>query len=216
MADFSLSDLASSKIRALIKEKKLKPGAHINIDSLSREFGISQTPIREALKKLIAEGMAVYRPRAGYFVRNLSLYEYLQVLEILQVMESYLVKQLAKTPFIVDFEALRRINEELRGEIAGGCSQDVIGDINDKFHKKLYENYHNKLFVGRLCSIWNEMCAGRNVLYTNKVFTNSIVAEHEAIISAIERGDVRAAEEAVSSHYSRGRESAIISFPVEA
>ena len=215
MPNTSLADQAANKIRILIKENKLRPGAHINIDSLANEFGISQTPIREALKKLIAEGMAVYKPKAGYSVRNLSLHEYLQVFEILQVMETYLVKELAKIPFIVDLASLREINEELKQGISQG-NRDLIGRINDKFHKKLYENYHNKLMVDRLYSLWNEMCSGRNLMYDNKIFTNRMAAEHEAIISAIENGDPKAAEEAISAHYLSGRESAIIYFPVEA
>ena len=207
MPNTSLADQAANKIRILIKENKLRPGAHINIDSLAKEFGISQTPIREALKKLIAEGMAVYKPKAGYSVRNLSLHEYLQVFEILQVMETYLVKELAKIPFIVDLASLREINEELRQGISQG-NRDLIGRINDKFH--------NKLMVDRLYSLWNEMCSGRNLMYDNKIFTNRMAAEHEAIISAIENGDPKAAEEAISAHYLSGRESAIIYFPVEA
>ena len=93
------------------------PGAHINIDFLAKEFGISQTPIREALKKLIAEGIAVYRPKVGYSVRNLTLHEYLQVSEIHQVLETYLVKELAKMPFIVDMVSLNTINQELQSHI---------------------------------------------------------------------------------------------------
>ena len=205
MPNTSLADQAANKIRILIKENKLRPGAHINIDSLAKEFGISQTPIREAL----------YKPKAGYSVRNLSLHEYLQVFEILQVMETYLVKELAKIPFIVDLASLREINEELKQGISQG-NRDLIGRINDKFHKKLYENYHNKLMVDRLYSLWNEMCSGRNLMYDNKIFTNRMAAEHEAIISAIENGDPKAAEEAISAHYLSGRESAIIYFPVEA
>lgn len=215
MPNTSLADQAANKIRILIEKNGLKPGSHINIDSLAKEFGISQTPIREALKKLISEGLAVYRPRVGYSVRNLTLHEYLQVSEILQVIETHLVKELAKIPFIVDITALRAINRELAECLPAG-SREMIGAINDRFHEKIYENYHNKLMTGRLNSLWLEARAPRNLMYDNKVFTNRIVAEHEAIISAIERGDPVAAEAAISVHYVSGRESAIIYFPVEA
>jgi len=215
MPNTSLADQAANKIRILIEKNGLKPGSHINIDSLAKEFGISQTPIREALKKLISEGLAVYRPRVGYSVRNLTLHEYLQVSEILQVIETHLVKELAKIPFIVDITALRAINRELAECLPAG-GREMIGAINDRFHEKIYENYHNKLMTGRLNSLWLEARAPRNLMYDNKVFTNRIVAEHEAIISAIERGDPAAAEAAISVHYVSGRESAIIYFPVEA
>jgi len=210
----SLADYAANKIRIMIQENKLMPGEHINIDLLSRDLGISQTPIREALQKLIAEGIAVYRPKIGYSVRNLTLHEYLQVSEIHQVLETYLVKEIAKMPFIVDIASLYSINEELRRRI---CENDRegIAQANDRFHRKLYENYHNKLMITRLFDLWNEVRSLRNIMYNNKMFTNKIAAEHEAIIEAIEKGDPVAAEKAMTAHYISGRESAIISFPVD-
>ena len=213
MHNASLADQAANKIRILIQENKLPPGRHINIDSLAKEFGISSTPIREALKKLIAEGIAVYRPKIGYSVRNLSLHEYLQASEILQVMETHLVKELAKIPFVVDIAALTEINGELK-QCVRKDDCDLIGRVNDRFHKKLYENYPNHLMVTRLFDLWNEMCMQRNLMYQNRVFTNRMVQEHEAIINAISAGDPKAAEEAVTTHYQSGRESAIMYFPV--
>jgi len=210
----SLADYAANKIRIMIQENKLMPGEHINIDFLSRDLGISQTPIREALQKLIAEGIAVYRPKVGYSVRNLTLHEYLQVSEIHQVLETYLVKEIAKMPFIVDIASLYSINEELRRRISEN-DREGIAQANDSFHRKLYENYHNKLMITRLFDLWNEVRSLRNIMYNNKIFTNKIAAEHEAIIDAIEKGDPVAAEKAMTAHYISGRESAIISFPVD-
>lgn len=214
MPKTSLADYAANKIRIMIQENKLMPGEHINIDLLSRDLGISQTPIREALQKLIAEGIAVYRPKIGYSVRNLTLHEYLQVSEIHQVLETYLVKEIAKMPFIVDIASLYSINEELR-RLIGENDREGIAQANDRFHRKLYENYHNKLMITRLFDLWNEVRSLRNIMYNNKMFTNKIAAEHEAIIEAIEKGDPVAAEKAMTAHYISGRESAIISFPVD-
>ena len=214
MPKTSLADYAANKIRIMIQENKLMPGEHINIDFLSRDLGISQTPIREALQKLIAEGIAVYRPKVGYSVRNLTLHEYLQVSEIHQVLETYLVKEIAKMPFIVDIASLYSINEELR-RLIGENDREGIAQANDRFHRKLYENYHNKLMITRLFDLWNEVRSLRNIMYNNKMFTNKIAAEHEAIIEAIEKGDPVAAEKAMTAHYISGRESAIISFPVD-
>ena len=87
MPDISLADQSANRIRKLIEQGRFKPGAHLNIDLLAKEFGVSQTPVREALKRLIHEGLVVYRPKVGYSVRNLTLHEYLQVCELLQTLE---------------------------------------------------------------------------------------------------------------------------------
>lgn len=214
MQNTSLADQAANKIRLFIEKEKLKPGSHVNIDMLTKEFGISKTPIREALKKLIAEGLVVYRPKVGYSVRNLTLHEYFQVSEVLEMMEKHLLKEIVKTPFLVDIEALRVINNEL-AECLPQSDREIIGRINDKFHEKLYENYHNKFLVQQFNTFWSGARAPRNFIYDNKMFTNRIVAEHEAIIDAIEKSDPQAAEKAINAHYTSGKESAVIYFPVD-
>lgn len=215
MPRMSLADLAANKLCGLIQNGTLKAGCHINIDALSKEFSMSQTPIREALKKLIAEGMAVYVPKVGYSVRNLTLYEYLQVLEILQMTETYLVRELAKTPFELDVKALRKINREL-SRVVPKNDIAAIGEINDRFHQKLYENYHNRLLVHRLFELWSQMCVTRNQMYKNTAFSFKLESEHEAIISAVSSGSPEAAEAAMKEHYACGRDSAVASFPITA
>ena len=212
MQDISLADQSANRIRELILANKLSPGAHINIDALAKEFNISQTPIREALKKLIAEGFVVYKAKIGYSVRNLSLHEYLQVMEIIQVIEVYLVRELAKTNALVNIKELRGINERLRASLKTG-DMAAIGRINDEFHSKLYENYPNKFMINRFKDTCNEVVSLRNFMYKNQIFTNRLIQEHEAIIEAIESGDAERAEIAMTEHYLSGRESAIRTFP---
>ncbi|KEJ91200.1 GntR family transcriptional regulator [Synergistes jonesii] len=215
MPDISLADQSANRIRKLIEQGRFKPGAHLNIDLLAKEFGVSQTPVREALKKLIHEGLVVYRPKVGYSVRNLTLHEYLQVCELLQTLECHLVRELAKTPFAVDIEGLRAVNAEFAACLPRG-DRRAVGRVNDRFHEKLYENYPNKIMMEHLNSLWRGARAPRDYMYDNKLFAGRIAAEHEAIISAIERGDPASAEAAMNAHYVSGRESAITSFPVEA
>lgn len=209
----SLADNAANKIRELIFSGGLKPGEHANIDVLSRQFQISQTPVREALKKLISEGLVVYRPKAGYSVRNLTLHEYLQVSEIHQVLEVYLVKKLAESPSLVDFQALEEINGELKDAIA---QNDIakIGDRNDSFHRTLYMSYPNKLLLSRLHGLWNEVLSLRNIMYQSSAFTNRIFEEHKNILAAIRSGNQENAARAMNEHYLSGKEGAIASFPV--
>lgn len=209
----SLADSTANKIRELIFSGGLKPGERANIDVLARQFQISQTPVREALKKLISEGLVVYRPKAGYSVRNLTLHEYLQVSEIHQVLEVYLVRKLAENPVFVDFPALERINSGIKDAIA---QNDIvrIGNCNDDFHKTLYRGYPNKLLLTRLHGLWNEVLSLRNIMYQSSAFTNRIFEEHKKILDAIRSGNQENAAQAMNEHYLSGKEGAIASFPV--
>ena len=207
--------MAANTIRSKILEGVLPPGAHINIAFLTKELNISQTPIREALKKLIPDGLVVYRPRIGYTVRVLSLHEYLQVSEIHQALEIYLVSELANTPSILDYEALARINDELEARAGAG---DIVGVglQNDAFHRKLYEHYPNRLMLSRLIDLWDEVRAQRNLMYRSQAFLAKVAGEHRAIVEAIRGGSSATAADAMRAHYVSGREGAIMSFPANA
>lgn len=210
----TLADSTANKIRELIFSGELKPGERANIDALSRKFQISQTPVREALKKLISEGIVVYRPKVGYSARNLTLHEYLQVSETHQVLEVYLVRKLADNPNLVDFQSLGHINDELYNAI---LQKNItkIGNCNDSFHRKLYEKYPNKTMLMRLHGLWDEVLSLRNLMYKSSLFTNRIVEEHKRILEAIRSGDPDSAARAMNEHYRSGREGAIASFPVD-
>lgn len=213
MSGISLADEAANTIRGKILEGVLPPGSHINIALLTKELDISQTPIREALKKLIPDGLVVYRPRIGYTVRALTLHEYLQVSEIHQALEIYLVRELAKTPSILDYAALSRINDELEA-CAGNRDIAAVGLKNDAFHRKLYENYPNKLMISRLIDLWDEVRSQRDFMYRSQVCLSKVAEAHREIVAAIGEGNPEKAAAAMRAHYTGGREGAIMSFPV--
>ena len=80
-------------------------------------------------------------------------------------------------PFIVDMVSLNTINQELQSHIKEN-DLEGMARANDNFHRKLYENYHNKLLVSRLFDLWNEVRSLRNMMYENKIFTSKMVREH--------------------------------------
>lgn len=213
LSEISLADQAAKQIRELILQNNLPPGKHINISNLARTFGFSQTPVREALKKLISEGLVVYKSKIGYAVRALSLHEYLQVSEIHKALEIYLVRELAPMPSLIDFEALYDVNRKM-ARFAAERRLDDVAEMNDVFHRKLYEHYHNHLLVSRLFSLWNEVRSQRNIMYNSSVFIGKIAREHEQILQALEAQNPDAAATAMEIHYKSGLDGAIMSFPV--
>jgi DNA-binding GntR family transcriptional regulator len=214
LSGISLADEAAKAIREKILEGLIPPGAHINIATLTKDLGISQTPIREALKKLIPDGLVVYRTKVGYTVRVLTLHEYLQVSEIHQALEIHLVRELAKTPSIVDYDALAAINDALDLHARAGETAEV-GLKNDAFHRKLYVNYPNKLMVSRLIDLWNEVRLQRDIMYQSPAFLSRVADEHRSILRAIRGGRPDEAAETMSVHYVSGRQGAIMAFPTD-
>ena len=212
MQSISLADRAAIEIRDRIVAGVLSPGSRVNIAAMSKELNISPTPIREALKKLIPEGLVVYKSRAGYAVRVLTLHEYLQVSEIHQALEIHLVREFAGTPGLIDQDDLHGINDELDA-LARNGDADGVARKNDAFHRKLYETYPNKLMISRLTDLWDGVRSQRDIMYRNNAFLLRVADEHRRILAAITAGNPDAAADAMRAHYVSGRESAVMSFP---
>ncbi len=212
MQSISLADRAAIEIRDRIVAGVLSPGSRVNIAALSKELNISPTPLREALKKLIPEGLVVYKSRVGYAVRVLTLHEYLQVSEIHQALEIHLVRELAGTPGLLDQDGLHRINDELDA-LARNGDADGVARKNDAFHGKLYETYPNKLMISRLRELFEAVRPQRDMMYRSNAFLLRVADEHRRILGGIAAKDPDTAARAMRAHYVSGRESAVMSFP---
>jgi len=87
----SLREQIYTYLRSEIQQGKLEPGASINIDKMSRELGISKTPLKEAMIRLECEGFVTLVPRRGVLVRELSLQELKNYYEIIGYLEAGVV-----------------------------------------------------------------------------------------------------------------------------
>lgn len=88
----SAKKLTSERIRALIHSGELRPGDRISIDDLARGFGLSRTPVRDALWQLNSEGLVEIVPRSGVFVRTISTREVIEVYEAKGVLEPLMAR----------------------------------------------------------------------------------------------------------------------------
>ena len=201
-----LADEVYSKIKKLIFSGEYKPNARINIDSLALQLCCSKTPVREALKKLNAEGFVAYEQRKGYKMQYLSLADYLKKYEIQEMIETYLVKRIAMMPYCVDFERLQQINDNIM-QLRSEKRFDLIPQENEVFHITLYQNYQNDLIVKEIRKIWNEVKLQRNLMSLHSPFVATVAEEHNQILEAIRECDPVKAEQCMAEHYKSGREA---------
>lgn len=206
----SLSNEVEDKIKKIIFSGDYPPRGHLNIDDLARKFECSKTPVREALKKLAAENLVVYIPKTGYFIKSLTMQEYIKRYELQELLETYLIKKMAEMPRYLDFKRLNQINENIRSLIDSNMLT-FVGDENDVFHITLYEKYQNDYIFDTLKRIWAEVRIQRNLMFIYPQFTDVIVKEHQAILDALFRGDAIAAEKIMKQHYASGREAILYS-----
>lgn len=149
ISEVPLSSIVENKIKKIIFSGDLPPRSHLNIDDFARRFKCSKTPIREAFKKLVAENLVVYVPKSGYFIKSLSMQEYLKRYELQELLETHLIKKMAEIPRYLDFNKLYQINDNIRSLIDANM-MTFVGDENDVFHITLYEKYQNDYIFATL------------------------------------------------------------------
>lgn len=132
------------------------PGYRLVIDTLARELGISAVPVREAIRRLEAEGWVVYRPNAGAQVASLDVHQYEAEISTLAVLEGYATALTA--PYITHEQLLheREINVRMQHALQ---SADIpaFTSLNKEFHFFIYDRCPNEYIVGLLRQTWNRL-----------------------------------------------------------
>jgi DNA-binding GntR family transcriptional regulator len=191
--DKSLAVQIYEFIRRQIGSGELRPGERILEGKFTREFGISRTPVREALLRLERDGLVVCNSRRSYNVRRLTVRDVKQIYVTLGILESAAAGLAVQALLPEDIRLLKETNQEMERTASDG-DRSVFGDINHKFHD---------VFLARLDNhIMREVCDSlRALLYVFPAHGNLVtetlkksIREHWDIISLAEAGDGKALE----------------------
>ena len=183
----TLSDQVYHAVRARIMAGALAPGTFLREKDLE-PMGVSRTPIREALGRLASEGFLERLPHRGFRVPEESLANLLELYPIVASLE-LLAGRLALERFTEDDIArLREINAGLadardRGEVR------AMLDLNTAFHRLITERGGNRRLALLLDDLRSQLTRLELWYYSGRERTQRSIQEHEAIISAVERGD---------------------------
>jgi DNA-binding GntR family transcriptional regulator len=203
--------IAASDLRAAIVRGDLVPGAKIRQEATARELGVSLIPLREALKTLAGEGLVTYHPQRGYFVTELPDDAIAQIYSVRSLLE-------AET----EREAMPRVGERettalrghIRSEQRAAEDHDAVEVIaaNRRFHFTVFERCENPWLVRFVTQLWDAVDPYRVLSYRRvwleadeQLVPAEIVAEHEAIATALERGNADRALRLLEQHRRRSR-----------
>lgn len=175
-------------LRERILEGEYGPGYRLVIDTLADQFGFSALPVREAIRRLEAEGLVVFRPNAGAQVAPADPAQFGESMTVLAVLEGYATASAA--PFLddTDFDRLRAANTTMVN-----CMEalDLLGfsRANREFHLTIYERCPNPHLVELLLDTERRLDAIRRTVFTHIPYRGrESVAEHEHILELIESG----------------------------
>jgi len=190
--------LAYEKIRALVLDGEMAPGARLSQLELAERLGVSRTPVREALRRLAGEGLVDALPQRGFRVAELGLPAVMRRLEVRSLLEPGIARLAAERAGPDDLERLAEdIERERRAR-----SSEAAHDASRDFHLDLARAAHNDELVSVLEALWI-VEVGRRLLARRASapdWQDNDVREHEAILAAVGAGDGEAAERLSRDH----------------
>jgi len=198
-----LGDQAYEAIKERILDQAYAPGEKLNVDGLVRELAVSSTPIREALTRLVAEGLVRAEPFVGFTTAALPDQRYYE--------DVYSFRSLIE-PWAVAEAARRRPGGEviaaLRAEVAimmqGAPSREyrshhAFTEADDRFHRIILQAADNQVALKSYDDLRFHLHISR--LYLSREQDVSLThAEHLRIVDALEAGDPDAAGQAMRLH----------------
>lgn len=171
-------------LRQEILQAKIKPGEKIVISDLSKKIGVSEIPIREAVKKLESEGYLTAMPHVGITVSKIDREE-IQEFYLIRMELEALAARLA-TPLFKqsDIEFLKEKNHEIKLALERD-DREMITTLNKEFHMKIYSVAYRPHLYKMIGELWDKIKWVRSVFFLTPEIALDSLREHEEMINAI-------------------------------
>ncbi|GLB68022.1 GntR family transcriptional regulator [Arthrobacter mangrovi] len=197
----SLADRLEEQLRERILQGVLEPGSVVVEPELAKEFGVSKTPVREALQRLVTQSYVTVLPKKGYLIRTMGLPDVLELVEMRTVLEPHLAARAARG--LNSAKGLDAMKQELvrQRELLRSDPEASIA-CGRAFHESLAAEAGNSRLLDALLRCMTEMGRAYNVVpgAQGHLRSEEEVWEHEAIYAAVAAGDPEGARRAMLDH----------------
>ena len=209
LAPRALYEEVAELLRQRIFKRELEPGSWINELKIAEAYGISRTPLREALKVLAAEGLVTMKVRRGAYVTEVSEQDLHDVYHLLSLLESDAAGVVAAKASDAELKELQALHKAL--EVAakpGKANTDQFFTVNEKFHTRLLEIANNRWRDQMVADLRKVMKLNRHnsLLKTGRI--EESLAEHQAIMQALTARDAQLTAQRMREHFVNGLEAA--------
>ncbi|MGP6087936.1 GntR family transcriptional regulator [Antarctobacter jejuensis] len=190
------------RLRIKIVTLEFPPGTILSRNALAKEFGVSLTPLRDAMQKLEEDGLIKIMPQSGTVVKRIDV-DQLQETQFLRVaIETEVVRRLAQNPgseTVPRAEAIVQMQEALLGNTA---QMDLFYELDRSFHRTLFAGVGMVNLQQMLLRRLGHLTRCQRLDLPSKGKMADIVKHHRQILLSISAGDPDAAAEAMRSHLS--------------
>jgi DNA-binding GntR family transcriptional regulator len=193
----------SEQLREAIEERiathAYPPGTRLDESDLAAEFGVSRTPIREALIQLNTEGLVEMRPRRGAIVVDVPPERVCEMFEVMAELEA-MCARLAARRIRTDEEAALVAAHTRSQEARDRMDPDAYFYLNEEFHLLIYKASHNGFLIDQAAQLQRRLRPYRRLQLRVKDRIRSSFDEHGGIVEAIGKGDGETAARLMRDH----------------
>jgi DNA-binding GntR family transcriptional regulator len=195
----------AERLRQQIFARALEPGSWVDEMKLCAEYGISRTPLREALKVLAVEGLITMKVGRGAYVTEMSRDDVAQVYRLLALLESDAAAQVAAEASDAEIAELRALHQRLEKQTR---QRDAFFVTNEAFHMRLLALARNRWREQIVADLRKVMKLNRHHSLFKQGRLAESLAEHRALMDALEARDAQAAARLMREHFQSGLQAA--------
>jgi DNA-binding GntR family transcriptional regulator len=193
------SETLREAIEEMIAVGKLQPGHHLDETELAKEFGVSRTPIREALIQLASMGIIVIRPRRGAVVAEIGPQQLVEMFEVMSELEAMCGRLAARRMSAVEHASLLAAHQACK-DARNARDPDTYFYQNEAFHDRIYTGSHNAFLAEQARSLHRRLRPYRRLQLRVRDRVAASYGEHEEVVRAIIAGDGELTAELLRSH----------------
>jgi DNA-binding GntR family transcriptional regulator len=188
-------------IKSRILDGTYGAGFRLVIEGLAKEIGFSSIPVREAIRRLEAEGFLVYEPNIGARVTKIDDQAYIEALTVLALLEGYATALASPYLSSNDFKLLRSIDEKMN-DARSAFDLQAYGMLNSEFHHHIYEFCKQSYLISEIQKTEAKIETVRSAIFPLIPHrTTDSLAEHEELIRLMEsKADTQAIEYFAREH----------------
>ena len=197
----ALYEEVAELLRQRIFSNQLAPGSWIDELKLADEYGISRTPLREALKVLATEGLVTMKVRRGAYVTEINAKDQRDVYHLLSLLESDAASVVAASASAEQLQDLQSLHQAL---VAAVADTDQFFAVNERFHMRLLEIADNRWRDQLVADLRKVMKLNRHLSLFKQGRVAESLAEHRAVMAAIAQRNPAEATRLMRLHFDNG------------
>lgn len=194
-----IREIVLESLREAIFDGRLKEGDRLVETNIAEIMGVSRTPVREALRQLELEGLAVNIPRRGTVVKGISMEDAVEIYDMREVLEGLAVRLACLNISRGQLLCLKQVVNDME-ECIQHDDRNQYNKLHNEFNMIIIQASNNKRLVENMEHIYEYLTNLRNVSLENFQGRKEALKEHREVLDALEKGDENLAESLTRQH----------------